>query len=91
MNKKIKLVIIIFIAVLGFVNINFNNIKNNNVSSLTLANIEVLADSEGPGILISCYNTMSSSGEGNLTHVTYCPDCSPHLAKTWKDSSGCLH
>ena len=88
MKKKIKLVIKIAIAllVLGLVNLNFSIIKNDNTSSLMLENIEALASG---GIILECYKTISTVGDGNLTHVTYCTDCDAHLARSWSSKGYC--
>lgn len=76
MKKNVKIVIVIAITVLSFVNFSFNKIIKDN-SSLTLDQIE-------------CYQTISSEGTGNLTHVTYCTDCKPHLARSWSNKNACI-
>ena len=88
MKKKIKLVIIIAVTIMGFINFNLRNTKYNNVSSIKLANIEVLSIALAEEDLL-CYQTISSMGDGNLTHITYCQDCLPHLARYWSDQNYC--
>ncbi len=90
MKKKIKLVIIIAIGVLGFVNLSFISIKNNKISSHELANIEALVSTLEAG-RIRCWHTISSELPGKLTHVTWCGDCTAHLARNWDHESpfGC--
>ena len=90
MNKKIKLVIVVAIALLGFANLNSSNISNT-TSSIELTNILALAsaNAEGGLQLLSCYKQISSGGSGNLTHVTYCQDCDARLARSWSSKYSC--
>ena len=88
MKKIIKLVIITTVVILCFINININNTKDG-ISSIKLANIEALASGESSGEWITCYRTISCAGSGNSTHVTYCGDCSAHIARGWSNSDFC--
>ena len=60
-------------------------------SSLLQQNVEALAQNveteEASGEEISCFNIMSSTGDGLSSHRTYCGDCQPALCK-WIDNPG---
>jgi hypothetical protein len=90
-NKSTLIVIAVNIIVFNivvFINFNRNNNKKN-VLSLSLANIEALAQESLNTQWYTCYETISNSGNGNQTHVTYCGDCSPKLARSWSGKSSC--
>jgi hypothetical protein len=63
--------------------------KEEKYSALTLANIEALAQGENWVPNTTCFITISSSGSGNLTHITWCGSCNPELAKSWSGEIKC--
>lgn len=95
MKKKIAFSIaVLSIFIVSYASLDLNVYRRNQGTSyydLKLKNIEVLAFGEDTGYLnrLSCYRTMSSSGSGNMTHITYCGSCEPRLCRAWFDSSSC--
>ena len=75
------------IVVVTLINVNFNSNKYG-LSDVSLANVEALAKNES-GDNLACWKTITSKGEGNLTHVTYCPSCSAEPARGWSNGDGC--
>ena len=69
--------------------------SNEDISLICLANIEALAQHEsGLGIITptrSCYRTISTKGDGNLTHQTFCGSCDAQLCRTWSNPYDCSH
>ena len=63
--------------------------KRDKLPTLLQENIEALTASEAGKEPTQCYDTISSKGEGNMTHITFCGDCLPKLCKTWSDINGC--
>jgi hypothetical protein len=90
MKKNKKIILAFGIALMVFVNLKYDN-THINISSHKFTNVKALtkANAESGGLLLECYKTISSRGEGNLTHVTYCQDCDARLAKTWSGKNGC--
>ena len=88
MKRKI-LIGIAIMAITGVTvwNLNFVS-KMRKMPDFSTANIEALA-SEGGGQLLQCWQTISSYGDGNQTHVTYCPGCAASLARSWSSTNGC--
>ncbi|GAB6008831.1 NVEALA domain-containing protein [Dysgonomonas reticulitermitis] len=80
-------------AIILFAAFNLNISSNEKTtSSLSLANIEALAQNENPiADTRSCHQTISMEGSGNPTHVTYCGSCDAQLARTWSNSGSCNH
>lgn len=67
------------------------NIKTEAVNAVVLSNIEALASNEsGPGTIYDCYSSISSDGNGTMTHVTYCGTCEPILCRSWGTSNHCV-
>lgn len=64
---------IAFIAAVAAFNINFNMNENNELSAISLANVEALADGEGGDGGQKCWKTITSK-EGS--QVLYCGTCS---------------
>lgn len=84
MNKKIIIVTIIATALICFLNFNY---ENNKFSSLKFKNAEALAKEYV--VKYTCWEEMSGLGDNNPTHITYCGDCLPHLARTYSHQSYC--
>ena len=57
--------------------------------SILMKNVEALADGEAVEDVLGCYSTMSSEGEGNLSHYTFCGSCTPVLCRTMSDYGIC--
>ena len=93
--KKKFLISIAAGAVMPIVAVNVNVItKNNNLSDVSLVNIEALAtEGGGSGRSINCWQEISSSQRNamstELTHKTYCGDCQPTLCRSWYTQSQC--
>lgn len=81
-------VIVVLLSVIGIG--NFNISKNSDWTNLTFANIEALASTEWSyGGLISCYREITYSGNGPVTHATYCGSCDPQICRSWSYEAIC--
>jgi hypothetical protein len=87
MRKKLKIMTILAIAIISFLNFNFESNQNTKKSTFIFKNSEALAViAEQPK---ACWKEISSMGEGNLTHQTFCTDCTAHLCRIWKNEDFC--
>jgi hypothetical protein len=75
-------VVLVFSASISF--------RGSSISNLSIANIEALSGSESGGVTLACYDTISSIGNGNQTHKTYCGDCKATLCRAWNTGSFCV-
>lgn len=64
--------------------------KVTDVSDLTLANIEALANNESSdGKRIICYNKLEGRQGSSMEDKTWCDDCKERPASKWEKSSEC--
>lgn len=72
MKKKIfGSIAVIAIAAVAAFNVNFNTVQDNNLSGVSLANVEALASSESSGR--TCYNSITTM---TGSQILYCGTCS---------------
>jgi hypothetical protein len=89
MKKRISS-ITVAVAVAVVAAWGFNQSTNEvGLSAVALSNVEALASAESSGSNLQCWSTVSTSGAGSLTYVTYCGDCSAVIARSWSNSNGC--
>jgi len=69
-------------------NASMNLLGNSAEIEVNIANIEALASGEYSPEL-SCWQTVSTLGDTNLTHVTFCGSCGPVLCRTWSSPGIC--
>lgn len=90
MKKKLLFILFVVTIVSMSVFTSYSLQTNNYKYTLVVANIEALTASEDPLLTeLFCYRTVSSKGNGNSTHVTYCGDCEATLCKSWSDQYIC--
>lgn len=93
MKKKISgSVAVLAIAAIMVFNVQLDT-TDNTVSSISLANVEVLAYGDDTNKKLDCWNTISSSQKNAMvaepTHKTYCGDCQATLCRSWYHQSKC--
>ncbi|GEM_PF-4234274 len=76
MKKKVLSSYVVVVMLVGYLNAHLN-LKECNISQLTLLNVEALANNENAGgEYIGCYSQYSTySGTGSYTQVTVCSPC----------------
>jgi hypothetical protein len=93
MKKKILGgIALLGIAAVAAWNVNLNS-QSSDLSDVSLANVEALANGESSSKSIDCWQEISSSHSNamsaELTHKTYCGECSAKLDRSWSSSSSC--
>ena len=87
---KKKLALFSVIAIVSMATFTYYNLKPYTLQyNMIAANVEALAATEDTSSMLSCWSSVSSAGNGNLTHVTYCGDCQATLCRGWSGANGC--
>jgi hypothetical protein len=81
------------IAVLAIVstamfNVNLNSL-NKNLSAVSLANVEALADENSNGQRYVCYNNITGFQGAIMEDKTYCTTCTSKPCSKWSNTDEC--
>jgi hypothetical protein len=88
MKKKLFIgIAVVAVAAVAAVNVSYA-LQDNALSALALANVEALGQ-ETSSKTIGCWQTVSTQGTKQTTHITYCGGCIPVLANAWSGYSSC--
>lgn len=87
MKKIISFCFIVFttITIISFT----NKSSSPDISDLTLANIEALANGESSGGRITCYKKLKGNQGAPMEDKTWCDDCKARPASEWSQASEC--
>jgi hypothetical protein len=80
---------VLAIAAVAIFNVNYNNSPGKNLSAVSLANVEALADESPGGEIYNCWETLTFDHAIGSVHKTYCLTCGPLICNTWSDKETC--
>lgn len=91
MKKKSIALLIAAVAMTGSYSL-YRTQNKTVLSGIALENVEALASVESSSReAVRCWRNISDIGTKLKTHVTYCGNCTPILARTWSNESQCMN